>query len=107
LAKKIAETSPTNLRELAANDFPTVIPLLKTRLSLLQNEELLNVLRGWLPLIIEDASKILKNKYLCLETLYRLAEALKSAEKKVRLSLITKKLQFLLAFTNEVVFNPT
>lgn len=66
LAKKIADSHPTNLLEIALHDFPTVIPFLKSALSNMKDIESLSLFRNWLPLIMDDAERIFKNKYLCL-----------------------------------------
>lgn len=71
LSKIIAESQPINVSELVLSSFPEVLPFLKTKMTTIESD-LLEILKGWLPFVVDDSIKILKNKYLCLEALYRM-----------------------------------
>lgn len=73
LSKRIAENHPNNISELALSSFPEVLPFLKTKMTHLESD-LLEVLKGWLPYVGDDATKILRNKYIFMEAIYRMIQ---------------------------------
>jgi hypothetical protein len=104
LSKKVAESQPINVSELVLSSFPEVLPFLKIRMADLESD-LLEVLKGWLPFVVDDSMKILKNKYLCLEALYRMLEMYRSTTNKDKKYMnnqakMIKKLEFLLTFAS-------
>jgi hypothetical protein len=67
--------------------------------------DLLGVLKGWLPFVADDATKVLKNKYAFMEAVYRMTQMYRSRTNLSKKQMnsqtkMVKKFEFLLVFAS-------